>query len=176
MLQDKTFTLHDLKEQTVSLRHKRWVFEMSTEVKSVIVFFRRALRCCRRTPACRVLISSPTSSLQTAWWRSSKLWPTTPRWWSSRSTTRCETLDHNCGVLGIKAACRHIWGQRFAPLPCGAAAEAGRLSWDGDRLHAGEQLQHPQVQLPLHPAGSPRPSRHGHHAKQRHEWETLRGH
>lgn len=49
---------------------------------------RRVRRCCRRTPACRVLISSQTSSPRTAWWRSSKLWPKTPRWWSLRSITR----------------------------------------------------------------------------------------
>lgn len=47
-----------------------------------------------------------------------------------------------------------------------AEAEAGRLGGDGDRLHAGEQLQHPQIRLPLHPAGSPRPSGHCHHKKQ----------
>lgn len=52
-------------------------------------------------------------------------------------------------------------------------AEAGRFSWDGNRLHVGEQLQHPQVRLPLHPAGAACQSRHGHHTKQRHEWETL---
>lgn len=54
---------------------------------------RRVLRCCRRTPACRVLISSQTSSPRTAWWRSSKLWPKTPRWWSLRSITRLVSGD-----------------------------------------------------------------------------------
>ena len=32
---------------------------------------------------------------------------------------------------------------------CSSEAEAGGLGGDGDRLHAGEQLQHPEVRLPL---------------------------
>lgn len=137
---------------------------------------RRVRRCCRRTPACRVLISSQTSSPRTAWWRSSRLWPKTPRWWSLRSITRLVRGD----LMFLYLSCHipekgldHFWTSCGLPLLPRAEAEVGRLGRDGDRLHVGEQLQHPQIRLPLHPAGSPCQSRHGHHAKQRHEWETL---
>lgn len=61
---------------------------------------RRALRCYRRTPACRVLILSPTSSPQMAWRPSSRPWPATPHWWSWRSTTRSDT--HILILLALK--------------------------------------------------------------------------
>lgn len=66
-----------------SVKCSTWFFRcMLVTFRCFICVVRRVLRCCRRTPACRVLISSPTSSLQTAWWPSSKPWPTTPHWWS----------------------------------------------------------------------------------------------
>lgn len=79
---------------------------------------RHVLRCCRRTPACRVLISNPTSSLQTAWWRSSRLWPTMPHWWSSRSTTRSEIQNYNCARSADLMYFNVFWGVYLVLVTC----------------------------------------------------------
>lgn len=96
---------------------------------------RRVRRCCRRTPACRVLISSQTSSPRTAWWRSSRLWPKTPRWWSLRSTTRLVRGDlmflSGPGVTFLKMFWDLFCERAASPssLPCRGRSWETRSRW-----------------------------------------------